>query len=75
MEEKILNLLKAETDKMEAQLVIQEVMIDVVNNIQIPGAQAEYIAQQKQFLEGQFDLSKLTLEKLKKLIKEEETNG
>ena len=76
MEKTILEELKSEVTKMKVQLIVQKTMVDVINNLQIPGAQAAQYAQQKGFLENSLELSKLTVANLQKLIeKEEQTNG
>ncbi len=71
MDQEILGLLKEEVKKMEVQLIVQRVMIEVNKKVSVPGEQAAQHAQTLMYLESQHELNKLTIANLKELTKKE----
>ena len=75
MDKKVLEELKQEVVRMEAQLVVQKVMINVINNMKISGEQAMQVAQQKAFAENSYELNKIAVADLKQIIEEEDKHN
>ena len=65
MEKKILDALKDEIVKMEVQVVVGETVLEAINKMSIPGANAEMYAQQKSLMEASNTLNKIVIAELK----------
>ena len=57
---------------MEAQLIVNEEMVKIMNAMSVPGQAAAQHAQQKAMIEAQLNLNMMTLANLKERIKTEE---
>ena len=58
--------------EMEAQSIVHEEMIKIMNSMNVPGTMAQQHAQQKAIIEAQLNLNVLTIANLKDRIKSEE---
>ena len=73
MNAKVLKALNEQIVDMEAQQIVAETTLFVIDTMGITGKQADMVAQQKAAMESTLQMQKLVIAALKKRVEEENT--